>query len=45
MAVDKLVARLGPDFGEEDNMNSSTILQDLVDRKEFINHILKKDNI
>jgi len=42
-AVAKLVDKLGPSFTEEDNMNASTILQDLIEKKEFFTMICKRE--
>jgi hypothetical protein len=44
-AIEKLVDRLGPQFTEEDNMNASTILQDLIEKKEFFTLICKKEQM
>mmetsp|Transcript_32815 Transcript_32815/g.50105 ORF Transcript_32815/g.50105 Transcript_32815/m.50105 type:complete len:446 (-) Transcript_32815:607-1944(-) len=45
MAVNKLVEKLGPDSTEEDNLNASAILRDLVEKKEFFSVLCQKDNL
>ncbi len=45
MAVNKLVEKLGPDSTEEDNLNASTILRDLVEKKEFFSVLCRKENM
>ena len=45
MAVSKLIAQLGPDHSEEHNLNASTILQDMFEKQEFYNIIVKKENV
>ena len=33
--VEALIGKLGPDGSEEDNLNASSVLQDLLEIKEF----------
>lgn len=42
--VEKLIAHLGPDKHEENNLNACTILQDMFEHKEFFNILIKKEN-
>lgn len=41
----KLVEKLGPEEGEEDNLNSCSIIQDMLEVKEFYNVVCKKPNV
>lgn len=45
MVVEKLVEHLGPTVHEENNLNSSSIIQDMFETKDFFNILVKKDNI
>mgnify|MGYP000483213007 CR=1 FL=1 len=45
MVVEKLINHLGPDRDEENNLNGSSIIQDMFDTKEFYNILCKKENI
>lgn len=42
--VEKLIAHLGPDKHEENNLNACTILQDMFEHKEYFNILIKKEN-
>lgn len=41
--VEKLISHLGPDKDEENNLNASTIIQDMFETKEFFNILVKKE--
>jgi len=43
--VEKLILHLGPEKGEENNLNACTILQDMFEHKEFFNILVKKENL
>lgn len=43
--MNKLISQLGPELGEENNLNGSTIIQDMFEIKEFYNIICKQENI
>ena len=45
MAVSKLVDTLGPDYSEEHNLNSRTIIMDMFESKEYYNIICNKENL
>lgn len=45
MAVSKLIDTLGPDFSEEHNLNSRTIIMDMFESKEYYNIICNKENL
>jgi hypothetical protein len=38
-----LIDKLGPDASEEDNLNGSSILQDMLETKEFYGVICKRN--
>lgn len=42
--VEKLIAHLGPDKHEENNLNACTILQDMFEHKEYFNILIKREN-
>ena len=44
-AITCLIDGLGPDFGDEQNMNCCTILLDMIETKEFFNIICLNENI
>jgi hypothetical protein len=44
-AVVALVQKLGPQATEEDNLNSCSILQDMLEIKEFYSILSKKPNL
>lgn len=45
--IEKIIAQLGPDQGEENNLNASSIIQDLFDYKDnlFYNILCQKENL
>jgi len=43
--VENLIAHLGPEKHEENNLNASTIIQDVFEQKEFFNIICQKENL
>lgn len=43
--VEQLIAKLGPDSDEEDNLNGASILSDLLEVKEFYQIMSKKQNV
>ena len=45
MVVEKLIEHLGPKKHEENNLNASSIFQDMFEIKEFFNIICAKENI
>ena len=45
MAVSKLIDTLGPDYTEEHNLNSRTIIMDMFESKEYYNIICSKENL
>jgi hypothetical protein len=40
-----LIEKLGPNATEEDNLNSSSIIQDMLEVKEFYNIVCKRPNV
>ena len=40
-----MVDKLGPDCEDEDNLNASTILQDMIEIKDFYNLVCEKANV
>ena len=45
MAVSKLIETLGPDYTEEHNLNSRTIIMDMFESKEYYNIICSRENL
>jgi hypothetical protein len=47
MVIEKLISQLGPELGEENNLNGCSIITDLFDSKEqlFYNILCKKENL
>jgi len=45
MAVGKLIDTLGPDYTEEHNLNSRTIIMDMFESKEYYNIICSRENL
>lgn len=45
MAVGKLIETLGPDYTEEHNLNSRTIIMDMFESKEYYNIICSRENL
>ena len=45
MAVGKLIDTLGPDYTEEHNLNSRTIIMDMFESKEYYNIICNRENL
>jgi len=45
MAVSRLIETLGPDYTEEHNLNSRTIIMDMFESKEYYNIICSKENL
>lgn len=43
--VSRLITQLGPELSEENNLNGSSIIQDMFEIKEFYNIICKKENV
>lgn len=44
-AVEVLIRKLGPEASEDDNLNGSSIIQDMLEIKEFYQMICKKTNL
>lgn len=45
MVVEKMVEHLGPKRDEESNLNASTIIQDMIEMKQYYSYLVTKENI
>lgn len=43
--MSKLIEKLGPEGNEEDNLNACSIIQDMLEVKEFYNIVCKRPNV